>query len=201
MPVNYAKILKDASNSIKDNKISNEEQYELMKLAIQHNNNEILETLLKAGFKANIDEYLEESGTTVTSLAEIAQAFNNTKALELIKTYMLSKPTKPVLSSSASDTTKKEVNNESYVTDTVPAATKTIKVEDNQDEENEEGIIGAAYHNQNGTLVIKKFDKPLSEKEYQKWLQENETVMMVNPTVRALEHLRKKYKNKIFNLP
>ena len=93
---------------------------------------------------------------------------------------LLSKPTKPVLVPLASDT-KKEVNNESYVTDTVPAATKTIKIEDDQNTEGEEeGIIAVSYHNKNGTLVIKKFDKPLSDAEYQQWLKNNETMQRIH---------------------
>lgn len=92
----------------------------------------------------------------------------------------LSNPTKSVLVPLASDT-KKEVNNESYVTDTVPAATKTIKVEDDQNTEGEEeGIVAVSYYNEHGTLVIKKFDKPLSDAEYQQWLKNNETMQRIH---------------------
>ena len=88
LTIDYEKLLEAASNSIKDNKVSAQDQYELMVFAIQTNHNEVLETLLKAGFKANINVELAQAGTEVSPLAEIAQAFNNTEALKLIETYM-----------------------------------------------------------------------------------------------------------------
>ena len=88
LPINYEKLFEEASNSVKDKKISDKDQYELMVLAIQMNYNEVLETLLKAGFKANIDEYLEKSGTDVLSLGAIALFFENNEALDLIVAYM-----------------------------------------------------------------------------------------------------------------
>lgn len=88
LPIDYEKLFKAASNSIKDNKVSAQDQYELMVFAIQMNHNKVLETLLKAGFKANINVELAQAGTEVSPLAEIAQAFNNTEALKLIETYM-----------------------------------------------------------------------------------------------------------------
>ena len=88
LPINYEKLFEEASNSVKDKKISDKEQYELMVLAIQTNYNEVLETLLKAGFKANIDEYLEKSGTEVLSLGAVALFFENNEALDLIVAYM-----------------------------------------------------------------------------------------------------------------
>ena len=68
-----------------------------------------------------------------------------------------------------------------------PVATKTIKVEPN---EPKEGIIGAYYYNEHGTLVIKNFNKPLTEQEYQKWLQEGESMRKISktPEVSDLQH-------------
>ncbi len=78
LPIDTAKLSEQAKNSITDGKISDTDQYDLMVLAIQTNHNEVLETLLKAGFKADTN-----------SLIEIAQAFKNNEALDLINTYMV----------------------------------------------------------------------------------------------------------------
>lgn len=87
LPIDYEKLLKAASNSIKENKVSAQDQYELMVLAIQTNHNKVLETLLKAGFKANIDVELAQDGSEVSPLAEIAQKFQNEEAVGLINAY------------------------------------------------------------------------------------------------------------------
>ncbi len=87
LPIDYEKLLAAAINSIKDNQISNKDQYDLMVFAIQTNHNKVLETLLKAGFKANIDVELNEAGTTVAPLAEITQKFQNEEAAGLIDAY------------------------------------------------------------------------------------------------------------------
>lgn len=245
LPIDYDKLFKAASNSIKENKISYEDQYGLMVFAIQTNHNKVLETLFKAGFKANIDEYLEKSDTDVLSLGAVALFFENNEALDLIVAYMPKnykpkkiKPLEPLrikqqpqdeymqrynydhaarlayyppaktvfdeiferLSeedradlikspgqlppgrqeelTKTIDSIRQEVLQErGYVIDTVPAATRTIEVENNQDEESGEGdIIGVSYY-KNDTLVIKNFDKPLSEAEYQQWLQNNESMV------------------------
>ncbi len=245
LPINYDKLFEEASNSVKDKKITDKEQYELMALAIETNHNEVLEALLQAGFKANIDEYLEKSDTDVLSLGAIAMACQNDEALDLIVAYMpknykpkkieplepleikqqpqgeymqrynynhvdklayyppaktvfdeiferLSDADKADMRKPASqlsqerqeelkrtiDSIKQQIWQEKgYVIDTVPAATRTIEVENNQDEESGEGdIIGVSYY-RNGTLVIKNFDKPLSEAEYQQWLQNNESMV------------------------
>ena len=46
-----AELLQQATNSIQDNKVTDREQYDLISLAIETNHNDILEILLKAGFK------------------------------------------------------------------------------------------------------------------------------------------------------
>ncbi len=78
------------------------------------------------------------------------------------------------------DSIKNKLQNKGYTVDTVPAATKTIKVVSDTIPEQEEGIIGASYYNEHGTLVIKKFDKPLSDAEYQQWLKNNETMQRIH---------------------
>lgn len=75
------------------------------------------------------------------------------------------------------DSIKNNLQKKGYTVDTVPAATKTIKVVSDTIPEQEEGIVAVSYFNENGTLVIKKFD---SEEEYQQWLNNQET-MIHNP--------------------
>ena len=87
LSIDYEKLLEAATNSVKDNKISANDQYELMVFAIQTNHNEVLGTLLEAGFKVNIDVELSEAGTKVAPLTEIAQEFQNEHALFLIDIY------------------------------------------------------------------------------------------------------------------
>lgn len=182
LPIDYEKLFKAASNSIKDNKVSAQDQYELMVFAIQMNHNKVLETLLKAGFKANIDVELAQAGTEVSPLAEIAQAFNNTEALKLIETYMpkMIKRITPKKIERLKNIEKRPHGEYMYKIDKKPAATATIKVVSDTIPEQEEGIIGASYYNEHGTLVIKKFDKPLSDAEYQQWLKNNETMQRIH---------------------
>lgn len=86
-PINCDKLFLPALNSVKDNKISAKQQYELMKIAIEQNYNDVLGTLLGAGFKANIEVELEKDGIKVIPLAEIAQKSKNKEALNLIELY------------------------------------------------------------------------------------------------------------------
>lgn len=55
--------------------------------------------------------------------------------------------------------------------------TKALKLLAKYISAKEEGYIGVYYTTPNGTQVIKKFDKPLNEAEYQEWLRNNETMM------------------------
>lgn len=79
LPIDSSRLSEQAKNSIKDGKISDKDQYNLMAFAIQTNHNEVLKTLLTAGFKADLN-----------SLTEIAQQLKNYEAIDLFNTY---KPT------------------------------------------------------------------------------------------------------------
>ena len=50
LPIDLDKLQTKATNSIKDNKITQQEQYTLMLYCVEHNEKDVLETLLKAGF-------------------------------------------------------------------------------------------------------------------------------------------------------
>lgn len=61
LPVNYKKLMKSAFYSIKDNKISYEEQYNLMSLCIERHNDDVLMALIMGGFDPLIDSILNEN--------------------------------------------------------------------------------------------------------------------------------------------
>ena len=88
IPVNLEKLLNKATNSINDNKITPQEQYELMIACIEGDENEILETLLKAGFDPEVDktinENLQNGENKVISLLSKADGLKNKKAYDLL---------------------------------------------------------------------------------------------------------------------
>ncbi len=61
LPVNHEKLMKSAFYSIKDNKISYEEQYNLMSLCIEGHNDDVLMALIMGGFDPLVDSILNEN--------------------------------------------------------------------------------------------------------------------------------------------
>ena len=61
LSIDYKKLGKSAANSIKDNKISPKEQYDLMSSCIDGGHNEILKVLLSSGFNPKVEESLNEN--------------------------------------------------------------------------------------------------------------------------------------------
>ena len=91
LPIDLDKLQTKAANSIKNNKITPQEQYDLMLYCIEHNENKVLETLLKAGFDPDIDRVLnktlKEGQKHFISLSTKAMKVKNETAFNLLWNY------------------------------------------------------------------------------------------------------------------
>ena len=173
IPVDLEKLLKKATNSINDNKITPKEQYDLMLFCIEHNEYEILETLLKAGFNPKINA----DGTDSTSY----QLFNRAIELgygdiaELILTYISKSHVK------ATEFTR-------YDKGIKPKEIKK-KMKDIEDDLADKNIIAAYYYTSSGMLVIKQWENPITEQQFQEWLEKNESMMLTNNNAAVMKGL------------
>lgn len=89
--IDLQKLSTKATNSIKDNKISAKEQYDLLIACVKYDNIEVLKILLEAGFNPSIHEELNknlnEGEKGNPSLYEIATQEKNNNALNLLLKY------------------------------------------------------------------------------------------------------------------
>ena len=85
LPVDLKHLKEITKNTIKENKISALEQYSLMDFCIKTNNNDILRTLIEAGFNPEVD--IEASNLGFPLLPTVAVECDNEKALELTLDY------------------------------------------------------------------------------------------------------------------
>ena len=86
LPIDYDKLLETATNSINNNEISDKNQYDLMAFAIQTKHNDVLATLILAGFDPEIDvklnQNLSQGKEKFFSLAARAVIGNNQEAFK-----------------------------------------------------------------------------------------------------------------------
>ncbi len=153
LPIDLEKLLTKATNSINDNKITQQEQYTLMLYCVEHNEKDVLETLLKAGF----DPKLNAAGTISLThpIFDKAIELGYIDIAELLLTY---------ISNSHVEKVKFHLTKEKI---------KEYK-------EQAADIVAAYYYTPSGMLVIKQWKNPISEQEFQTWLENNESIRMTN---------------------
>ncbi len=137
LPINLDKLQTKAANSIKDNKITPQEQYDLMLYCIEHKINNVLAVLLNAGFDPKIHKVLNanlaEGEEKYTPLADKAAELN-AQALFIIDPPLTKKTMMPI----GRDPLKER---------------GIITVVDENGK-----IIQVSHRNASGLLIIKKFD-------------------------------------------